>query len=441
MKHIITILTLFFFLHVLIAQEQSDEYSKAISDIYSTNNSYFSFNEDEDIIDITSPHISLLKVFIDLEKIESSGARSFFGKKIKDNMHWTGVFDVIDDKMQADYVLSVYQGFFSDFYIEFNNFELNGIFKEKLKYFSDNAAKTEQSIIQAVNKIVLLLTGEASSLGGNLLYLEKKNGQLSKDIIMTDTHNFFSKRLVSNGMLNFNPRITSSGEKFSYITLTPNGYVINIFDFKLDRSFTLTKTHDLISGGSWLEGGKRLAVTISSKGNSDVYILDAENGKIIEKLTSLTSIENSPSVASDGSIAFVSDKSGSPQIYLYEGKKNLMNRLTFKGKYNTEPRWNLKNDIILYSSFISGSMELMLYNFINDQTSRITKSGKSAEQASWSPDGRRIIYSRKFSDQQKIYMINLDARYQRRLSFTKNDVIESDPEWFPIAWNQSIGSE
>ena len=46
------------------------------------------------------------------------------------------------------------------------------------------------------------------------------------------------------------------------------------------------------------------------------------------------------------SIAFVSDRSGSPQVYIMASDGSGVRRLTFEGSYNTNPAWSPKGDRI-----------------------------------------------------------------------------------------------
>jgi len=74
----------------------------------------------------------------------------------------------------------------------------------------------------------------------------------------------------------------------------------------------------------------KMILTLSKDGNPDLFLLDRK-GKIIKQLTRRSGINVSPTWSPDGKqIAFVSDRSGRPQVYIMNLKDNKVQRITFK---------------------------------------------------------------------------------------------------------------
>jgi len=83
------------------------------------------------------------------------------------------------------------------------------------------------------------------------------------------------------------------------------------------------------------------------------------------RLTDSKGIDTSPSFSPDGSkLAFVSERGGSPQIYILELLTKVVKRITFNGNYNNSPVF--------------------------------------------SPDGKKIAFTRLEGNVFRIYSINLD---------------------------------
>ena len=88
---------------------------------------------------------------------------------------------------------------------------------------------------------------------------------------------------------------------------------------------------------AWSPDGNSMVVTLSHKGNPDLYMINSR-GEIIKQLTSRAGINVSPTYSPDGRhIVFVSDRSGKPQLYLMELSSGNTQRLTFEGVENAEP--------------------------------------------------------------------------------------------------------
>ncbi len=73
-----------------------------------------------------------------------------------------------------------------------------------------------------------------------------------------------------------------------------------------------------ISAGNSRQTAKSIVATLESGGNTNLYLLD-RSGNVIRRLTNDPGIEVSPAWSPDGKqVVFVSDRSGSPQLYILD---------------------------------------------------------------------------------------------------------------------------
>ena len=95
-------------------------------------------------------------------------------------------------------------------------------------------------------------------------------------------------------------------------------------------------------------------------------------------------------------IAFVSDRSGTPQVYLMDLATRQVQRLTFEGSENTEPAWSPKGDLDSLYRSAGGSYQIYTIN-PNDPSSlqQVTSGSGDFESPTWSPDGKQIAFSRR----------------------------------------------
>ena len=89
----------------------------------------------------------------------------------------------------------------------------------------------------------------------------------------------------------------------------------------------------------------------SKDGNPEIYLLNPDSGKVQKRLTRNWGIDTSAAWSPDGKqIAFVSDRHGSPQIWVMNADGSGQRRLTFKGDYNQTPDWNPKEGLIAFTA-------------------------------------------------------------------------------------------
>ena len=88
---------------------------------------------------------------------------------------------------------------------------------------------------------------------------------------------------------------------------------------------------------AWSPTGERLAVTVNTKGDTDIYLVNLE-GEVLQQVTGGPADETSPSWSPDGErLVYVTEQAGFDQLYIWDGKKS--RRLTGAATHNREPVW------------------------------------------------------------------------------------------------------
>ena len=145
-------------------------------------------------------------------------------------------------------------------------------------------------------------------------------------------------------------------------------------------------------------------------------------------------IDTSATWSPDGSrIAFVSDRSGTPQLYVMGRDGGDTKRLTFRGNYNQEPDWSPKgNEIVFTARDERAKFDLFVVDVADGQkVNRLTQDEGQHESARWAPDGRQIIFTSTRGGASRLYFMITETRETRPVPGGRSGVYT--PAWSPRA--------
>lgn len=159
--------------------------------------------------------------------------------------------------------------------------------------------------------------------------------------------------------------------------------------------------------------GHRLSYTRVS-GGTPIYRIDVgepTQRKLSTKLLASTQNDALPRYSLDGKrIAFQSDRSGSPEIWVCDSNGQNLTQLTFfrKGVAGT-PQWSPDSRQIAFDYRASGMADVYVINVDGGVPRRITTEDSDDSLPSWSRDGRSLYFASNRSGSSQIWKTPVDG--------------------------------
>lgn len=134
-----------------------------------------------------------------------------------------------------------------------------------------------------------------------------------------------------------------------------------------------------------------------------------------------------PSVS--GLFAFVSDRDGNQEIYLYRTSDNSVTRLTNDGGADIHPVISPDRNRIVFASNRTGDFEIYVMNIDGSNQTNLTNSPTSTDDnPDWSPDNTEIAFSSDRDGNREIYIMQADGNLP--INITQNPALDTEPNWF-----------
>ncbi len=278
---------------------------------------------------------------------------------------------------------------------------------------------TDRMLFRFCDECIEKLTGERGVASSRIAFVSD-DGK-SKEIYVADIIGHRIRQVTHHASLTVSPRFSADGRRLLYTSYHRGRQVLYLTSLTAETTRAISWRPGLNLAPTWSPTADRLVLSLSPDGHADLFLTEAvpprrQQIKILKRLTRKTGINVSPSWSPDGTrIAFVSDRSGSPQIYVMDIATGATRRLTFEGTYNTAPAWSPKGDAIAYASLVGGTYQIFTISPEGGVPTQVTKSWGSHEDPDWSPDGRQIVFARKRDAVQTICAIFKNGTGERVL--------------------------
>lgn len=197
----------------------------------------------------------------------------------------------------------------------------------------------------------------------------------------------------------------------------------------------------------WCPDGKSLLISLSAEGNFEIYKI-TPGSKNPKRLTFNRAIDEAPDMSPSGNqIAYISDRIGSPQVYIMDADGTNNRRISFIERKCDTPMWSpvpvqytsdgVADYRIAFTGFYS-SLQSDIYTVLPDgKSAQMLTDGKADNQnATWSPNARYIAFSSNRTGKYEIYLMSSDPERllpngERFFRITYNAGDNLSPAWSP----------
>ncbi|MEJ5301652.1 MAG: hypothetical protein WHS38_11750 [Thermodesulforhabdaceae bacterium] len=412
------------------------------------------YGSDRVYLDITDPSFRKLPIAVPGFRVDGggSGVAEDLLSTTKKDLQISGIFQVLDSRAffadpqklgvtaaeidfgqfkqgGAEYLIrGSYSTDGQNIHMELRFFDVVGRKMLLGKAYDGKLQDRKLMIHRFVDEILKLITGEGGVFSTKIAFVNKE-GKVSR-IYMVDFDGSNPTLLTPREELAMSPSWSPDGRFIAYVGFRGNKTALCVLDVgsRIVRDFFLGGT---ISNVRFNPQRDLIAVSVARSDSGPEIVGVDPQGNIVGRLVSGGwNIKTSPSWSPDGrKIAYVSNETGNPQIYVYDVSTGSKRRITFSGDYNTSPSWSPKGDWIAYSGLSGGHHHIFIVNPETSSTMQLTNGNYNNEAPTWSPDGRMIAFQSSRSGRNAIWVMLRNGADARLLTEMPGDQIL--PSWSP----------
>lgn len=263
------------------------------------------------------------------------------------------------------------------------------------------------------------ISGQPGIAATRMLYQERGTGRIHR--VDYDGHGVIP--MSPGGATALSPTWSPDATRFAYVILGDDGQSPVLLQ---DVVGGARRTVPTTGGGgnhitpAFSPDGTSLAFTRLTDQGSAIFRADVARMCCVERLTAARYPANlSPTWSPDGRrIAFVSDRSGVPQIYVMSADgtdQELMVPYDFGATgASYAPDWSPDGTMLVFHRDVSGSPQLFVYVVGSRQVKQLTSQGRNEDPA-WAPDSRHIVYISDRTGRRQLHVIDLETARVRQV--------------------------
>ena len=301
------------------------------------------------------------------------------------------------------------------------------------KQYSDAASPVAARHIahRFADEIIERLGGIPGIAETTIYYVAARGGD--KEIMAMDYDGQNPRPITHLGTISLSPHVSPDNARVAFSSLGKQGWAIKMYSLELNRPVAFNSPIGTTLSPAWSSNGTKLAFFFVRAGNdSEIYTTDA-NGGDPHRLTNFHGPDVSPcwNPKTNAQIAWVSGRTGLPQIYTMDSDGANVQRMT-DGGYATSPSWSHNGQFLAfawnrkYGPGAPGGQDIYIMDVASKRWIQLTHEAGRNDFPTWSPDGRHIAFQRQGGGGLQIWTMLADGTEQQPLTHGGSF---SEPDW------------
>ena len=295
-----------------------------------------------------------------------------------------------------------------------------------------SAESARQVAHRFADEIIFRLGGTPGIAETKIYYVHGGGG--TKEIWAMDYDGANQHQITHLDTISLSPRVSPDNTRVAFTSLGHDGFKIRMFSLLLGRMVSFPEGAGTNESAAWTPNGRQIAYSAAPNGDSDIFIADI-SGSAAHRVTSFKGPDMSPvfNPRTGSQIAWISGRTGLPQLYIMEADGSNVQRLTDSG-YATSPSWSPNGQFLAfawnrkYGPGAPGGQDIYVMEIASKRWIQLTHGTGPCDFPSWSPDGRHLVFANspdgRFGDM-KIFTMLADGTERKALTGTGSDM----PNW------------
>lgn len=233
--------------------------------------------------------------------------------------------------------------------------------------------------------------------------LVRLTGAKRSDIIAADYTLSYQKVVLSGGMYGFAKWANREQTDFYYTSLSDFRPTIYKANLASGHKSAIISSDGMAVCSDVSEDGTKLLLTLAPNGQPDIYWYDTMT-KEKKRVTDYSGIDVNGQFMGNDTIAFVSNRLGSPNIFSKKIESSAITQLVFEGKNNSS--CSTYRNLLVYKTRDGKGFDLHLISLNSNGVRVLTSSGEN-DYPRFSSDGEAVLHIKHEGSRSSLGIIRL----------------------------------